>query len=64
VLPGVAELTGHALPGDELAKRWAVTLTRRLVLVLQSSSWTDSEHAEISRISDERYSTPDWNERR
>jgi lipoate-protein ligase A len=63
-LPGIAELSGRDLSREELCDALAVALARRFGWRLEPGEWTPDEERLAAGLSESRYRTAAWNERR
>ena len=63
-LPGIAELSGVNLEGQELVEACVVEFATETGWTIQPSNWSDAERALADELNRTKYSAAEWNEKR
>jgi len=64
LLPGLQELTGRALPADQVQRAVAAEFTRHTGWQLERAAWTAAEAARCDALRLSRYEQESWNRKR
>ncbi|MBN2217234.1 MAG: lipoate--protein ligase family protein [Pirellulales bacterium] len=59
-LPGIAQLAGRTVTGDELTDVWLPLLKKRLGLTFSNHALTESQHRLAQRYVDDKYASHHW----
>jgi lipoyl(octanoyl) transferase len=63
-LPGIGPLTGTEITAEDLRDRLPAVLAQVLGWELAAGDWSEQEQQHILRLAEEKYRSPQWNDRR
>ena len=64
LLPGIRELSGRTLPGEEICTAAAWAFARQTGCELAPGEWTAAEREQVARLAAAKYASDAWNRKR